>query len=172
VEAAKSFLMEKNNAEQLNIEQLGVLGDGVGALIALNWAAMDWNARSLPAYKMGQDVKALILVSPVRSFRGVTAQAALSHPVIRQKLATMIMVGSNDGERYTDAKRIYNTLKRYHDEKDQDLFFIASDTSLQGVKLISARGLNNGTQIIKFVDWVLVRRAQRFPWQDRTSPLK
>ena len=65
VEAAKSFLMKENNAGRLNIEQLCVMGSELGSIVALNWAVKDWSYRQLPTIKQGQDVKGLILLSPI-----------------------------------------------------------------------------------------------------------
>ena len=48
VEAAKTYLLQRNNEEKLNIEQLGVLGVGFGATLALNWTVQDWQ-RPQPA---------------------------------------------------------------------------------------------------------------------------
>ena len=171
VEAVKKFLLDKNNKGELNIEQLCVVGSGFGSLVALNWAMLDWNKRSLPAYKMGRDVKALVLVSPLQSFRGMTARAALTHPVIRKGLPTLVIVGRNDTHAYSDAKRVFRYFERFHGKEAKDLGFIDPDTSLQGYKLINARGLDIPGKIAQFVNWILVRQASKFPWHDRTSPL-
>ena len=48
VEAAKTFLMQRNNEGKLNIEQLGVLGCGFGATLAIHWAVHDWNLAICP----------------------------------------------------------------------------------------------------------------------------
>lgn len=171
VEAVKRFLLEKNNKSELNIEQLCVVGSGYGSIIALNWAMLDWSKRSLPAYKIGHDVKALALVSPLQSFHGMSARTALAHPRVRSGLATLIIVGRNDAPSYSEAKRIFKSFERYHDQKAQDLGFVDPETSLQGAKLIDAKGLDIPDKIAQFVDWSLVRRAAQFPWRDRTSPL-
>ena len=80
IEAAKTFLLQRNNEGKLNIEQLGVLGTGFGATLALIWAVGDWNVRNLPTYKMGQDVKAVILVSPHAVVQGRDGQRGVESP--------------------------------------------------------------------------------------------
>ncbi|MBI2478000.1 MAG: alpha/beta fold hydrolase [Planctomycetia bacterium] len=96
VEAAKKFLLDKNNAGELNIELLCVVGADVGSIVAVNWAAYDWSRRQLPAFKQGLDVKALVLVSPETSFKGYTLTTSLKHPVIQNKLSIMLVVGEED----------------------------------------------------------------------------
>ncbi len=171
VEAVKKFLLEKNNKGELNIEQLCVVGCGFGSIVALNWAMVDWNKRSLPAYKIGKDVKALVLVSPLQSFRGVTTRMALAHPVVRKGLAVLVIVGANNSQYYSEAKRVFKSFERFHGKKAQDIGFLEFDTSLEGTQLINARGLGVGGKIAQFIDWILVRNAARYPWHDRTNPL-
>ncbi len=172
VEAVKKFLLEKNNKEELNIEQLCVFGTGFGSIVALNWAAMDWEARSLPAYKMGQDVKALILVSPRQSFKGMTTRMALAHPIVRRDLATLIIVGQEDAKACSDARRIHRALERSRSKDATNLELFEPPTSLQGVRLIMARGMNVGRAIAVFIDRQLVKKADMYRWTDRTSPLQ
>ncbi len=172
VEACKQFLLTKNNAGELNIEQLVVVGFEFGALLAVNWAAADWNARSLPAYKLGQDVKALALISPPRKFQGITCQQALNHPAVRSELSVLIVAGAEDPSAMGDAKRIFNGLEKFHtDPSEQDLIPIWSATSLQGVKLLNARSFKVPETIAYFIDQRLAKRADRFPWTDRSNPL-
>jgi pimeloyl-ACP methyl ester carboxylesterase len=172
VEACKQFLMTKNNKGELNIEQLGVVGFEFGALLAVNWAAMDWSVRSLPAYKMGQDVKALALISPPRKFQGITTQKALNHPDVRARLSVLIVAGADDAGAMGDAKRMFNALEKYHtDKNERDLVPYWPQTSLQGVKLLNARGLRVPQTIAIFINERLVKKADQFSWTDRTGPL-
>ena len=173
IEAAKTYLLQRNNEGKLNIEQLGVLGTGLGASLAVIWAVGDWNVRNLPTYKMGQDVKAVILVSPVQSFKGVTVNVALKARNILGQLSALTVVGQQDARRYTDAKRIYKAFQQAHREGDDlALPFYEADTSLQGKDLVYARGLQVPEWIRAFIEERLVKRGQEFPWTDRTSPLK
>jgi pimeloyl-ACP methyl ester carboxylesterase len=173
IEAAKNYLLQRNNEEKLNIEQLGVLGTGFGGSLALIWAVGDWNVRNLPTYKQGQDVKAVILVSPVQSFKGVTVNVVLKNRVILGQLSALTIVGQQDSRRLGDAKRIHKAFQQAHREGD-DLAvpFFGADTSLQGKDLIYARGLQVPDWIRSFIDERLVKRAPEFLWTDRTSPLK
>ena len=180
VEACKKFLLEQNNEEKLNIELLTVVGVDVSGVIALNWAALDWSAVRLPTIKQGQDVKALVLISPQQSFRGVTTRPALAHKNVRADLSVMIMVGKNDRGSYSDAKRLHSSLARYHEEPEaaeieakKDLFLEEFDTSLQGKELLqqpslrTAEGLSPPVAIARFIKWRLVDKSSSFPWTQR-----
>jgi hypothetical protein len=69
LEACKRFLMEKNNAGECNIEMLCLIGAEFGSILATRYAALDWSVPNLPAYKQGQDVKALVLLPSSCSHR-------------------------------------------------------------------------------------------------------
>lgn len=179
LEAVKSFLMKENNAGNLNIEMLCVIGSQTGAMLAMNWSFRDWSWPQLPSIKQGQDVKALVLLSPDRQFKGITSDEAMRHPAIRSQLSVMIVSGRQSPD-YADAKRIFDNFERYHEKppsdrkerlEKQDLFFISPDTTLSGTKLLKGPGLNIDQNIAVFIDLRLVRKQDQFKWQDRSNPL-
>ena len=57
MEAIRDFLVDKNDAGELNLNKLCMVGSGMGASVAVNWAANDWAAPPLAVGKQGQDVK-------------------------------------------------------------------------------------------------------------------
>lgn len=181
LEAVKKYLMKRNNAAELNIESLCVVGAGFGCILALNWAAADWSVKSLPSFKQGQDVKALILLSPLESFKGVTTRDALTHPIVKSRLSTLICVGKESPKELGDAKRIYNSLAKFHfqvkpqtdpeeAETKQDLFLVEDETSLQGTELL-AKGLQTPQEIGKFINRRLIAKMDDFEWMERKNPL-
>jgi len=178
VEACKKFLMEKNNAGELNIDQLCVIGAELGALIAVQWAALDWSVQDLPAYRQGKDVKALVLLSPLQSFKGITLRQALTHPAVQSQLSMMIVAGTKD-KSASEAKRMHNSLQAHHPkisdddedrQKKQEVFLVQPDTPLSGTKLLGP-GLPVPQNIAKFIELRLVNRKSEFPWTERKSPL-
>jgi pimeloyl-ACP methyl ester carboxylesterase len=173
VEAAKTYLLKRNNEEKLNIEQLGVLGVGVGGTLALNWTVRDWSVRNLPTYKMGQDVKALILISPRQTFKGVTVNPVLKDRLILSQLSLLMVAGTQDASRNADAKRIFKAFEGAHGDDDKDAVkFYEADTALQGIDLLYDRELRVPDWISGCIKSRLVDRGANFPWMDRTSPLK
>ncbi|MDA1050980.1 MAG: alpha/beta fold hydrolase [Planctomycetota bacterium] len=174
VEVAKKFFLEKNNAGEVNIELLCVIGADVGAIVAVNWAAFDWARRQLPAFKQGQDVKALVLVSPQESHKGFSLTKALNYPVVQKSLSIMLIVGEEDRTASREAKSIHARLERMRDEpadpKDPDLVYLKPNTTLQGTQLIKFPSLPLRNTIANFIEQRLVRKAGDFPWTDRTGP--
>lgn len=175
IEACKSFLLKRNNEEKVNIEQLGLLGTGFGTLLAMKWAVRDWSVVDLPTYKQGRDVKALILVSPTRSFRGAAVNAELGGQFLRiwRNIATLTIVGSEDLEERREAKRLHRVFKRvWGNRHEEGAPFFAAPSSLQSTELLMDVSTGIDRWIAAFIDKRLVELAQRFPWKDRTSPLE
>lgn len=175
VEACKKFLMEKNNLGELNINALCVVGAEFGSILALRWSALDLTAPPLLAFKQGQDVKALVLLSPMQTFKGVTIRDALAVPALKGELSMMIVAGKQDSKGTAEAKRLHSSLQTFHPKvpndpeearKKQDLFLVQEDTSLAGTKLLGG-GLPVLAKIANFVDLRLVKRMNEFPWSDR-----
>ena len=178
IEAVRKYLLKKNNAGELNMELLCIIGADVGAIAAVNWASYDWSRQQLPAFKRGQHVKALVLLSPKQSHKGFTLSKAMRHGVIRGGLSMMLVVGAQDRKALGDTKALHKQLERFHKEPPaderldkKDLFKFETATSLQGTKLLRARGLNVNTFIARFIELRLVRKTEDYPWNERKSPL-
>lgn len=171
IEAVKKMLLERNNAGELNIELLGVVGADLGALIAMYWAVHDWSWPQLPAYKQGRDVKALVLLSPPASFRGLSSRVPLKHPIVRAQLPTMIAFGARDSTQKKDAERLYTFYERSHAMPAETLKLLPVDVSLEGTQLLQGRGLNVAYEAGVFLQKHLVNRAADLPWTKRENPL-
>lgn len=176
LEAVKRFLMKKNNAGELNIEKLCVVGAEMGATVALNWTALDWSWPALATGKQGQDVKALVLISPQWAYKGVPITAAANTPAVRSELSIMIIVGKGDSSSSRDAARIYKALEKFRpappeDPKEaaekQDLFFDRPNTTLGGTKLLGEKSLKINPRIERFIDLRLAQK--KMPWSDRST---
>lgn len=177
LEAVKRFLVDKNNAGELNIERLGVVGVEMGASLAVIWAALDWSWPVLATGKQGQDVKALALVSPEWSFRGMRINDAIAQPNVRSDLSCLIVVGQRNSKLLQEAKRLHNALARYHPtpppgeaDAKQTLWLKSPRTSLQGTQLMNEKTLKVDQMIVEFVKMRLVDPP--FPWRERKSPLQ
>ncbi len=174
METWKKFLLQKNDAEELNIEKLCVVGADMGAAVALDWARLDWSWPQYPGLKQGQDVKALVLLSPPMSFRGLDLRRALAHPQVRNALSIMIIVGKEDSRSMADADRVYKMLERARTYLTDDtpphlrtLFLGALPTSLQGTKLLGVPELKVAGAIEWFINLRLAK--QEMPWQKRSK---
>lgn len=179
IRACKRFLVKENNKGNLNIEKLCIVGAGVSTLLAMDYAVFDWTRDQLPNYKRGHDTKALVLLSPKNSYKGLTNTAALRNQTVRGRLSVMILVGEQSARHLNDAKRLHKRFERYHPPvpetrveriKKQDLFLVSLDTKLQGTKLLAASGLqqNPAQYIANFLKYRL--QDKDIPWAKRRSP--
>ena len=176
IEACKKFLMEKNNQGELNINALCVVGADFGCILALRWSALDLTAPPLLAFKQGQDVKAIVLLTPMQTFKGLNYREALSVPALRSELSMMIAAGKQDSKGSAEAKRLYNSLHNLHAKvneddpeevkKKKDLFLVQPETSLTGTKLLGS-GLPVALNVRNFIEFRLVNKMAEFPWTDR-----
>ncbi len=171
MEAVRTFLRKKNDAGELNLNKLCLVGAGLGANVATTWAEADWNAPRLPYRKQGQDVKALILASPKWSSWGMKLQRPFQHPGIRKSVAVLIVYGKQDAKAKKDAKNIYKNLVRYHDQPERgkipDLYLYELPTKLQGSKLLVAPDFRSLPRIRAFLTAHVAE--QDFEWQQRVS---
>ncbi len=78
--AVEKFLAEKNNNGELNIDKLCVVGAEMGATVGLYWTRLNWDRGGNTLGKRGQDVKALVMISPQSDVPGLNLQMALKPP--------------------------------------------------------------------------------------------
>ncbi len=176
LEAVKSFLVDRNNDGELNIEKLCVIGLEMGSVVALNFAARDWSWPRLAIGKQGQDVKALVLVSPVWSYRGLRINEAVTHPSIQREVSVIVITGKGGAKELREAKRLYSTLERFHpppapeDAATQQMIWLrALPTTLQGTQLIQQKRLGVAEMIESFIKLRLT--DVDLPWQKRARAL-
>jgi pimeloyl-ACP methyl ester carboxylesterase len=181
--AVKDFLWEKNNAGELNIDKLCVVGAEMGASVALNFALLDAvdqerNRVQRPDYKLGCFVKALVLISPELSFKGLPIRNAAAYPPVQRDISIMILVGKQNAKALAEAKRLYGIFEKSHPEPTGDdkldkqtLFLGELDTLLQGTKLLD-RKFNLPAVIADFVNRRLVKSnaAREWTWRERKFP--
>lgn len=177
VEEAKKFFNAENNAGQVNIERLGVVGAEMGATIAAYWALQDWSAPRL-AIKQGQDVKALVLISPETRFKSLAISQPFNDPDLRSQVALHIIAGARNAKSVRAAEQLHGAVKRYHREPDASLpadkalaertLFLDTgyETSLQGTKMLGEK-LGLEERIATFIDLRLVKPS--YPWAERPS---
>jgi len=186
LEAAKKYLVDRNNEGKLNIDLLCVVGAKEGGMLALRWAVADWSVTELPTLRQGHDVKAVFLLTPVLAFKGVSAQQVLTHPALRESLSVFIACGKRDVKGLPDAKTLYTKLSQYRKEASGDaadvqlildespkakkrieVFFDQDDTNLFGTKLVGVQGLKVFGWMLRFIKLEVIDRADEFKWEER-----
>lgn len=175
LEALRRFLIERNNAGELNLSKLGVLAAGMSAPVALNWTYQDWTVPPLSTGKQGQDVHALALVSPAWRSGVVRNEAVLGDAQALRQVALLIAVGDGKpGRALTDAQRLFDALVKVHPgargggaRGTSDLYLRRYDTTLQGDGLLGGNvGLEddvveffNARLVTPSMDWSARKRA-------------
>ena len=179
VETIKQFLLQRNNEGQLNIDRLCLVGAEMGAGVAINYASHDWSVPALLTGKQGQDVKALVLISPDRNFKGLAIGHAIDDPNIQMQLSIMIVAGKGNSKASEAAKQMHKKFERFHQApspeevaEKKDLFLITPATSLQGTQLLTEKSLKLPQQIAQFIQLRLVnsKKAASWPWAVRKDP--
>lgn len=169
LEEVKQFLKSENNAGRLNLNALCMIGVQEGAILAGYWAARDWAIPSVGRMKQGQDVKALVYVSPEKNLHGLAMSTAAAEPNLLG-LPTMIVAGQSSPQG-SEAERMGNRLetvkKRFNRRGTANgLELILPKTSLSGPALIN----DDATvipKIIKFLTDNVHVSASENPWIDR-----
>lgn len=142
MEAVRGFLVEQNDAGKLNLNSLGLVGSGMGANVAMLWAAKDWSAPPLPVRKQGQDVKALVLLSPRWNFNGLMLRDSLRFSPIQRELSVLLAYGAEDKAVSKDCQDIIKILSKHHPRASR-----GSSRATQGFLRLRARNESAGDQV-------------------------
>ncbi len=174
MEAVKDFLYDEHQARRLNMNKTGIVGPGMGAAVAVNFAANDWLKKPHPDGPVGeqtprgQDVRALFLLSP-KKVVGLPYPAplgTLSTPDF--KVAFFVGTGASDKRIVKDAKRIYDIYNKFGRHKDR-AFRMEFPGALQGAELFSRKELKAGEVTENFFKEFLMTLPPS--WRNRQSKL-
>jgi pimeloyl-ACP methyl ester carboxylesterase len=173
LEAVRSFLVEQNDAGALNLNKLCLLGCGMGANVGILWAARDWATPPLAVRKQGQDVKALVLLSPRWNYNGLILVDAMRFPPVQTELSIFLAYGARNRDIAKDGETLRKIWARHHPEPPADqvqqlksFYLVAQDTELQGSKLLTRKDI--GPKVASFIEARLGR--QSIPWIQRKKP--
>jgi pimeloyl-ACP methyl ester carboxylesterase len=174
MEEVRRFLVTKNDEGVLNLNKLCLLGSGMGANVAANWAVEDWRVPPLAVGKQGQDVKALVMISPRWSFQGLSMQGPMRLRPLKEQAAWMLVYGSEEPEVVTDIRRIEKQLKPFHPDTDgdgaarpADFVVMAVPSKLQGDNLLTKLGDQVNDRILNFL--IENVASKNLPWAARRT---
>ncbi|MFN0054560.1 MAG: alpha/beta hydrolase family protein [Planctomycetales bacterium] len=174
LEAVKRFIYEENQAENLNMNKIGIVGPEMGASVATQFAANDWLKEPHPDGQVGyqtprgQDVRAIVLISPQTSFHGLAMTKAID--VLRNpdfNVAFLVCVGKNDTEDKGQAKKIFD-LANALPNSDKRMYKYEYPGKLRGTDLIG-KGLQIEDHMVAFFGEHLLKLDAQ--WKDRQSKL-
>jgi hypothetical protein len=176
VEECKKFLMAKHRAGQLNIDRLVIVAAEESTVVAINYTAADWSYVPLAGKKQGQDVKALVLLSPMWQFKTLNINEAVKSPAIQKAVWAYCIVGKKGKTTVVqECDRIYNVLAKGHvvdppkDEPEKrDLHQFEADTQTQGTQMLTVANLELSKRIGKFInDGVALKKE--YNWKERNA---
>lgn len=176
LEALKTFIFKEHQAQRLNMRKLGVVATDMSTVIALNWVAHDWAKKPyddapVAAAKTpkGQDVQAVVLVSPLESLSGVgTLQP--TRFLRTTGISSLILYSKKNSSETRTASKLFKALGGdLQDAENKRIFEYGFDLKLSGTDLLY-RHPQLQPAIQRFLkDHV---RSHEAPWKDRRSRLE
>lgn len=176
MEAVKKFIYDEHQAQRLNMRKLAVVAAEMSAPVAVAFAANDWNKKphaDSPTFATrtprGQDVRALVLLSPKSSVSGLQANKPMRYLKTRvPQIAFLVCVGSSKSKvPLADANKLYKVLKPIaEDPKKRTRWFNEFPVQLQGTDLLGKK-LGVESTVQGFLGRYL--NELKDPWRNRRS---
>ena len=180
IETCKRFLVQKNNAGELNIDMLAVIAIGKTVPMATQWVVQDWTkfAPYSKGIKQAQDVKFLIMIAPERKLGPYSMNRSSGSPIFAGPNALPTIVSwSNASASASDSQSIYNRLDKKRPEpkdetgRDKTLFLAPlGGPARTGVQIASDESLIKLWQYFdKTISGKMNENLDKLPWQDRSK---
>ena len=135
--------------------------------MAAHWTVRDWKFPSVGSVKQGQDVKALILISPEKVVKGVPLDPTLTDKNLL-KLPVMLVSGETSpeaGETTRIHKRLEVIKKKMSRGEAEGLELETVKTSLSGQALVRESSVIPA--IVKFITENVTISDDENPWVSR-----
>lgn len=171
MEAVKKFLFEEHQKKQLNMNKLAIVASDISTPVAIAYTELDWEKKpydDAPTLAQqtprGQDVQALVLLSPESTAPGINVTRSLG--VIRVLgRPVMLGVGSKNKADLTAANKMYELLAP---KKEEYVYLEKYETPLEGTNLLG-KNLKVEAHIFNFLNKHL--KDYKSDWRDRRSKL-
>lgn len=170
--AVKVFLNEEHEQKRLNVAKLAIIASDMSVPVAAAFSELDWR---LPPYAdgpgggpgtpRGQEVKALIMLSPVSSLGKVSATRSLSF-LRNLGLSFMVIVGTRDSLDRNQGRDIYRLVSGARGATERTEF-VQKNSNARGTDLLGNPALGTEVDIVRFLDEHLKRLD--IPWETRIS---
>ncbi len=181
IESCRRFLQEKNDAGELNLSLLVVLACGKTGIHATNWCVTDWSWPRIGGVKQGQNVKALILISPRRRFKSLKLNDSLKSVLLAgrdEALPVLLVWGDKHAPADKDGSFIYETLAESRDQPEefddvddqwqrQNLFRVVYDSDREAERLLEEKSSMLFPDVALFIEKKVADRNEDFPWESR-----
>ncbi len=173
MEAVKKFLFEEHQKKQLNMNKLGIVAADMSTPVAIAYTELDWDKKpydDAPTLAQqtprGQDVQALVLLSPEATAPGVNVTKSLGAVRFLGR-SVMLAAGSKNKADLTAANKIYDLLAPKKEE-NENIVIHRYDTPLGGTNLLG-KNLGFEKHMVDFLNKYL--KDYKSEWRDRRSKL-
>ena len=178
LESVKRFIQQQHQLKKLNMHKLGIVAAGPSVAVAAAFAAADWNKEpydDAPSDEMktprGQDVRAIVFLSPPSRVRGLSLTQSLNE--IRNpdwNIAFLTIYGKANKTDAKDAQALHKRLSGTSKTSKDRVFIEDINVPSRGTDLLGIREIDVEGGIIKWL------RAHLFDlkdseWRDRQSRL-
>ncbi len=172
LEAVKDFIKAEHQAKNLNMNKMGIVGPEMGATLAVHYAVLDWDKEPYedgqPGFQTprGQDVRALVLISPQEKFHGMPINKALAQLKDPELGISFLVCCGSEAQDFKDADKIFKLLSTPAINEKRMFFKDYKNTRLTGTDLLD-KGNDIEVRMIAFFDKGL--KQLDAPWRDRES---
>jgi pimeloyl-ACP methyl ester carboxylesterase len=176
LEAVKKFIYEQHQTKRLNMNKIGIVAAETSAAIAVCFAANDWKKEPFDdaasedmKTPRGQDVRALVLLSPPQKAKGVLFSEALAevrNPDYNVAFLTLYgKLNRPDTQAINTHKKLFASTKANKDR----IYLVGYKTNLRGTDLLG-KGIDAESTICEFLKLHL-KDLKDSEWRDRQSRL-
>jgi pimeloyl-ACP methyl ester carboxylesterase len=178
LEAVKKFIQQQHQAKKLNMRKLGIVGVGSSVAVAAAFAVADWNKEPFddaPSDDMktprGQDVRALVFLSPPARVKGISLNEAINE--VRNpdwNIAFLTLYGKANRTDTKDAVALDKKLSGTSKASKDRMYLVGINVPSHGTDLLGIREIDAEATIVKFFKRHLfdLRDSE---WRDRQSRL-
>lgn len=175
MEAVKQFIYEEHQAQYLNMNRTAVIAMDMSTPVAAAFALVDWEKEPFedaPTFEArtprGQDVRGLVLISPVSKVGNITMSQpldVLGRPEV--SMSFLLIYGSDDRLDKGATERFFKSLNPADKNKSR-VELLKVDQALRGSELLS-KNLGVEGRIQAFLDKHV--KGMGSEWRDRQTRL-
>ena len=108
VECVRDWIVREMKQERMPKAPLFVVGSGLGAAVAMHWAAADAAWPDLASGPQGREVAGIVMISPAFATKGFSLTPALGSEAVRRTIPVLVLAGADD----RDAIKVFEQMKR------------------------------------------------------------
>lgn len=172
MEAVKSFIYSEHQKQKLNMNKMAIVGAGMGAAVALKYAAVDWTKAPHSDGPVGnrtprgQDIRALVLLTPDSEVSGLPLPDAIKTLRVPPfQIGMMFGYGTKDKMDKGQTKKLYDQAVSV-ESNEKRMYLQEYNTALRGSAMLG-KGLNVEVNIATFLKKHL--QELNSEWRNRES---